>query len=256
MSICVSCNITIVETMLLTELRKKYIFLFRKLFPKKPIVINYCDQCYQSLINEMESEYQSQIKYTNNYQLILDNMKTKSGETKNVSRYEKLDNMSPKYIEIAKKFHETLSCPIIRIEKSNNPLLEKKFLNRSKKLGQQNIKYLFHGSNDIAYNNILETGFDMKYAAPTGVYGQGIYFAEEAVYSHNYGRVTKTQIGTVNHLLYCKVNLGRTYPGYTGLTQPPPGYDAVHSDVKTYCLFDNYQGIPEYIIYYQINMIN
>ena len=45
--------------------------------------------------------------------------------------------------------------------------------------------------------------------------------------------VTKTNIGKINHLLYCKVNLGKTCEGQSG-------YDGVHIDGRTYAVFDNY----------------
>src|SRR5207253_10342081 len=155
-----------------------------------------------------------------------------------------LDENSTEFQEIAKRFHQTLDYKILRIEKSNNPVLEYKFNHRSKQLSCHNIKYLFHGSNDKAYDQILDTGFDLQYASPHGLLGKGIYYADHSSYSHGYGRMTKTNVGLVNHLLYCKVDLGRTCLGSSGLMETPKGFDAVHSQHDTYCVFDNFQGIP------------
>jgi len=207
-------------------------------------------------------EYHSQVEHINAYNNELETLKKQTKQDYSITdnkdtnrtthRYVILDESSAEYNDIKKRFDETLSFKIIRIEKNNNPLLEQKFQERSKKLTAQNIKYLFHGSNDKAYDNILETGFDLEYSSPHGLLGKGIYFAEDASYSHGYGRMTKTNIGKINHLLYCKVNLGKTCKGHTGIFETPSGYDAVHSDGRTYAVFDNYQGVPQYIIYYLV----
>jgi hypothetical protein len=245
---CPKCQSTIVDNSDHQNSKNKYIKLFREVFPKKPIELNSCKNCYNMIIKELENEYQSKI----NHNSLIDDRLNEKKESKKINRYSILDEESPEYLKIKERFNETLSYPIIRIERNNNPKLEKKFQERSKKLHCQNIKYLFHGSNNKAYDNILEKGFDLEYASPNGLLGKGIYYAHDANYSHNYGRLTKTNIGKINHLLYCKVNLGKTRQGTTGLLEAPIGYDAVHSTNNTYCVFDNYQGIPEYIIYYMV----
>jgi hypothetical protein len=70
------------------------------------------------------------------------------------------------------------------------------------------------------------------------------------------------QMGADNSvaLLYCRVALGSHVPGSSGLRRPPqrPGstklYDSVSGHLqgsRTYCIFDNNQSYPEYVIYYQ-----
>jgi len=245
---CKNCHLSIVNTVNHINFKNKYVKLFRKLFPKRPIEINYCTNCYEIMANELELEYLSQLEHLNSYNNELEILKkqTKQAyslndhtESKTTHRYIVLDESSAEYTEIKKRFDETLSFKIIRIEKNNNPSLEQKFNERSKQLTCQNIKYLFHGSNDKAYDNILETGFDLEYSSPHGLLGKGIYFAEDASYSHGYGRMTKTNIGKINHLLYCKVNLGKTCKGCSGLIETPTGYDGVHSEGRTYAVFDN-----------------
>jgi hypothetical protein len=163
-----------------------------------------------------------------------------------------LEESSEEYQKIKKHFEATIPHRIIRIEKTHNLSLERQFEQRSKKLSAHKICYLFHGSNGKAYDQILKTGFDLNYASPSGLLGAGIYFAEDASYSNTFGRTIRTTQGLVNHLLYCKVDLGKTCLGKTGMTQTPKGFDAVHSDSRTYAVFHNFQGIPEYIIYYLI----
>ena len=59
------------------------------------------------------------------------------------------------------------------------------------------------GPNDKAYDQILETVFDLEYGSPHGLLGQDIYFAENVRYSHGYRMMIYTDIGHVNHLLFC-----------------------------------------------------
>lgn len=258
--ICKICHLSIISNQNHQAIQLQYIKLFRKMCPRRPIQLMYCTDCYCSLINELENEIHSQTEYLNAYNKELELLKNTGKQTYSITdtkdntmkRYTVLDEHSDEYKHIKKKFEKTLSYKILRIEKSNNPILEKKFMERSSHLTCENIKYLFHGSNDKAYDNILETGFDLEYASPHGLIGAGIYFAKDASYSHGYGRITSTNLGKINHILYCKVNVGKTCLGHTGLMQTPAGFDGVHSDYRTYAFFDNYQGIPEYIIYYLV----
>jgi hypothetical protein len=248
MSNCTQCTCQTVNSVSLYSVRTQYVKLFRKLCPKKPINLQLCEQCYRDLIAELQIENESRQQH----KILSQPIPCRKSIETSTRRYVEISETDPMFVEIQNKFAETLDYKIIRIEKSNNPILEQKFMETSKKLSCQNIKSLFHGSGDKAYDQILETGFDVNYAAPTGLLGQGIYFAESALYSHSYGRITKTNIGKINHLLYCKVNLGKTCIGHTGLISNPNGFDGVHSDYQTYCVFENFQGIPQYIIYYLV----
>lgn len=51
----------------------------------------------------------------------------------------------------------------------------------------QLVKLLFHGAKTVPPNQIYmsETGLDARFSKD-GLYGQGIYFADNAEYSHDY----------------------------------------------------------------------
>lgn len=247
---CKMCQLPIICVIGLDTIKAKYIKLFKIIFPKKPIELVYCVNCYNLMINELEMEMESKKEHFKVEKKVVENLVEE--KPVKINRYTVLDINSVEYIKIKEHFTATLPYKILRIEKNNNSRLEAKFIERSKHLTCQNVKYLFHGADDKAYENILETGFDLKFALKSGALGAGIYFAEDASYSHNFGRQTKTNIGQINHILYCKVNLGHTCEGQMGLTGTPKGFDGVHSSFRTYALFDNFQGIPEYIIYYLI----
>ena len=60
------------------------------------------------------------------------------------------------------------------------------FKYKNKTLSQL-VKVLFHGSRGARSETIYagEEGLDIRFAGQ-GAYGQGIYFADNAAYSHNY----------------------------------------------------------------------
>ena len=51
----------------------------------------------------------------------------------------------------------------------------------------QLVKFLFHGTSSVEPKTILESesGLDMRFSRD-GMYGQGIYFADNSEYSHRY----------------------------------------------------------------------
>src|SRR5437870_820891 len=129
---CKNCHLPIINTVNHINLKNKYIGLFRKLFPRKPIEINYCTSCYGLISDELELEYNSQIEQLNSYNDELANLKNKTHQSYSITdgkdfttthRYQILSESSEEYKNIKKRFEETLSFKIIRIEKNNNPML-------------------------------------------------------------------------------------------------------------------------------------
>ena len=123
---------------------------------------------------------------------------------------------------------------IIRIEKNiNKSLLEKC---RVREEVAERVKYLFHGSQNRNYDNILNCGFDTSYAKKSGSLGAGIYFAEKLTYSNSYTYGISTEIGAVKNVLLAKVSFVR---------------GSFREGCSIYAVFDNYDAYPEFIIYYQ-----
>jgi len=76
---------------------------------------------------------------------------------------------------------------------------------------------LFHGCRTNAVENIKTNGFDIKYAR-AGMYGTGLYFAINSVYSAS-GYSTNNNDGTYS-LFIAKVLTGDTwYAGKTNVDQ-------------------------------------
>ena len=71
--------------------------------------------------------------------------------------------------------------------------------NKKKKVLKRNIKLscaatnieekLFHGTNHNSLQAICRDGFNRTYCGKNGtMYGQGLYFSREAIYSHSYSK--------------------------------------------------------------------
>ena len=68
--------------------------------------------------------------------------------------------------------------------------------------------YLFHGTSEDVAEIIAQNGFDERLANMGGLYGAGVYFAEEACKSHQYTRPNAA--GTAARgSKYCSSNIGR-----------------------------------------------
>eukprot|EP00906_Rhabdomonas_costata_P012053 RCo017192 len=138
-----------------------------------------------------------------------------------------------------------------------------RFLNRD-----LNEVYLFHGSNPDTATIIARNGFDERVANLGGLFGAGIYFAQEGCKSAQYCR-SKDAHGRFC-LLYCRVTLGDIF--YTDSTlanmRRPPArkdvptvlYDSVvanpgvanggHQVHRELIVYNGAQCLPEYIIYF------
>jgi hypothetical protein len=135
---------------------------------------------------------------------------------------------------ISKRFHESLSNKIIRIEKVINLKLEKQFEEHNK-VEESEIHYLFHGSQNQNYDSILNDGFKLEFAKSTGLLGAGIYFAKNASYSHTYTQdILTKEKGTIKNMLCSKVILNKNA--------------VCGGDI--WAVFSESQCCPAYIIYY------
>ncbi len=134
------------------------------------------------------------------------------------------------------------------------------------KLGRENFLekdlnevYLFHGTNRSLLSIITqEEGFDERLARD-GLYGQGIYAAENACKSHQY-----TDKSSNNVMILCRVLLGNPMYTDTGLSGRRPldtkKFDSVIANKqqqlgrfqhhREFIVYDRHQIYPEFIINY------
>ena len=144
---------------------------------------------------------------------------------------------------------------ILRVEKSINYQLLTCFQQAKQELNIDDHIYLFHGSDNVNYDDIIRYGFDIGCSKLTGLLGQGIYFSSSATYSDTFSWPIETiEHGSIKVMLLSRVLLGKTTTGKTGLTKCPDGYQSVTNNRNNYAIFNSAQAYPEYLIYYKVKV--
>jgi hypothetical protein len=77
--------------------------------------------------------------------------------------------------------------------------------------------FLFHGTTK--HEDILEKGLDQRYSKTSGMFGQGIYFADQSSKSNQYSRPENCKKNghaadcrqCKRIMFYCRVALGKVY---------------------------------------------
>ncbi|XP_030647094.1 tankyrase, TRF1-interacting ankyrin-related ADP-ribose polymerase b isoform X2 [Chanos chanos] len=164
---------------------------------------------------------------------------------------------------------------VIKIQKVVNKKLRERYTHRQKEIGdenhnQHNERMLFHGSPFI--NAIIHKGFDERHAYIGGMFGAGIYFAENSSKSNQYvygigggtGCPTHKDRSCYTchrHMLFCRVTLGKSFLQFSAMkmAHAPPGHHSVIGRPSVnglayaeYVIYRGEQAYPEYLITYQI----
>ncbi|XP_041124122.1 poly [ADP-ribose] polymerase tankyrase-2 isoform X2 [Polyodon spathula] len=164
---------------------------------------------------------------------------------------------------------------IIKIQKVYNKKLWERYTHRRKEVSEENPihsneRMLFHGSPFV--NAIIHKGFDERHAYIGGMFGAGIYFAENSSKSNQYvygiGGGTGCPVHKdrscyicQRHLLFCRVTLGKSFLQFSAMkmAHSPPGHHSVTGRpsvnglaLAEYVIYRGEQAYPEYIITYQI----
>ncbi|KAF7495368.1 Poly [ADP-ribose] polymerase tankyrase-1 [Sarcoptes scabiei] len=164
---------------------------------------------------------------------------------------------------------------IIRIQKIINLKLWQRYLHRRQEIcdenhGFSNERMLFHGSPFI--NSIVQKGFDERHAYIGGMFGAGIYFAENSSKSNQYVYGISGGSGCSVHkdrscytckrqLLLCRTALGKSFFQFSALkmAHAPPGHHSIIGrpsgdglSFPEYVIYRGEQAYPEYIITYRI----
>jgi Poly(ADP-ribose) polymerase catalytic domain len=125
----------------------------------------------------------------------------------------------------------------------------------------QLVKLLFHGSKNVTSEQIYQSdeGLDSRFSA-SGYYGQGIYFADNAKYSHDYAKQIDPANKTFEMFLVFVIvgNAVRLPQHDQSLRLPPllPGeqinrYDAVMNGNGDHTIiYSNTRQYPAFLITY------
>lgn len=164
---------------------------------------------------------------------------------------------------------------VIKIQRISNRKLWDRYLHRRREICEENHVYsnermLFHGSPFI--NAIIQKGFDERHAYIGGMFGAGIYFAENSSKSNQYVYGIGGGTGCPQHkdrscyscrrqMLLCRVALGKSFFQFSALkmAHAPPGHHSIVGrpsggglSYPEYVVYRGEQAIPEYLITYQI----
>ena len=166
---------------------------------------------------------------------------------------------------------------IVRIERIVNPRLWRRYVYRKNEIAESNHNHaneqmLFHGSPMI--HAIVEGGFDERHSYIGGMFGAGVYFAENSSKSNQYVFGIGGGDGCTEHkdkscylcerqLLFCRVSLGKPYviKSACRMAHSPPGHHSVVGRPSScglayaeYVIYRGEQAYPEFRITYRIAM--
>ncbi|XP_048249327.1 poly [ADP-ribose] polymerase tankyrase-1-like isoform X1 [Haliotis rufescens] len=193
----------------------------------------------------------------------------------------------PEYISVEEQMQSTIrdhkdsvggifnKYNILKIQKVRNKRLWERYCHRRKEVGEENHghpneRLLFHGSPFT--NSIVHKGFDERHAYIGGMFGAGIYFAENSSKSNQYVYGIGGGTGCPVHkdrscyicnrqLLLCRVTLGKSFLQFSAMkmAHAPPGHHSVIGRPSTgglsfaeYVVYRGEQAYPEYLISFQI----
>jgi len=183
---------------------------------------------------------------------------------------------SQEWQEIEARMKSTMpSIVISTIERVQNKWLWKKYSSEKARLaeknhGNANEMSLYHGTNATApaviYNS--QDGFDLRYSRSSNMWGEAVYFAFNASYSHGYAYSAGLPGGS-RQMFFARVLLGdcaHLAPN-NGLRKPPSKttkgvhgyiehYDAVSGDhpagSKVFMIYELGRAYPEYLVTYKV----
>jgi len=163
------------------------------------------------------------------------------------------------------------------IQKIINPKLWDRYLRRREEICEENRNYanermLFHGS--LFVNSIVQKGFDERHAYIGGMFGAGIYFAENSSKSNQYVYGIGGGVGCPAHkdkscykckrqLLLCRVALGKSFFHFSAvkMAHAPPGHHSIVGrpsggglTYPEYVVYRGEQSLPEYLITYTLKL--
>ncbi|KAF6778441.1 hypothetical protein AHF37_02090 [Paragonimus kellicotti] len=168
---------------------------------------------------------------------------------------------------IFKRYH------LLKVARIRNRRLWDRYVHRCKEIsedsaGHYNERLLFHGSPFL--QAIVMKGFDERHAYIGGMFGAGIYFAENSSKSNQYVYGIGGGTGCQAHksrscyvcprqLLLCRVALGRSFIQFNAMkvAHAPPGHHSIVGRPSTgglnfaeYVIYRGEQAYPEYLITY------
>ena len=198
-----------------------------------------------------------------------------------------LDRKDRDFLSVSSEFVESIrehkdnkggifnSYEIVKIERIVNSRLWKRYVYRRNEIAETNHNHanehmLFHGSPML--HAIVEGGFDERHSYIGGMFGAGVYFAENSSKSNQYVFGIGGGDGCTEHkdkscyicerqVLFCRVTLGKPYviTSACRMAHSPPGHHSVVGRPSVcglafteYVIYRGEQAYPEFMITYKI----
>ncbi|XP_048406773.1 poly [ADP-ribose] polymerase tankyrase-2-like isoform X3 [Stegostoma tigrinum] len=164
---------------------------------------------------------------------------------------------------------------LLKIQRVCNKRLWERYIHQRKEVSEENHNHsnermLFHGSAFV--NAIIHKGFDERHAYIGGMFGAGIYFAENSSKSNQYVYGIGGGTGCPIHkdrscyicqrqMVFCRVTLGKSFLQFSAMkmAHAPPGHHSVTGRpsvnglaLAEYVIYRGEQAYPEYLITYRI----
>ncbi|XP_078086737.1 protein mono-ADP-ribosyltransferase PARP10 isoform X2 [Mustelus asterias] len=178
-----------------------------------------------------------------------------------------LNESSDEYLKMVQHFSLSLKdmhdkIHIIKVEKVNNPLLYQQYMLKKTSMvaTQSNVeRVLYHGTTEASTKEIYVHGFNRSFCGKNAtVYGQGVYFAVNAIVStqdqysppnakgHKFVFVTNVLTGS-----YTNGKSDMKTPPLKENSEMPLRYDSLVDNAenpKIFVIFNDTQAYPQYLI--------
>ena len=130
-----------------------------------------------------------------------------------------------------------------------------------------NETFLYHGTSPEIVEIVTRHGFDERMAALSGLYGAGVYFANQSCKAGQYAEPDRTGVKTI---IISRVTLGDPFyaSGHMNAVRRPPDrhsrfwgegttYDSVVANASSsqahreLIVYDHRSAYPEYVVWYK-----
>ncbi|CAF1348186.1 unnamed protein product, partial [Didymodactylos carnosus] len=217
--------------------------------------LNRCQVCVDKRMHQEFGKQVRQIRRKEVNQILPDHWSPKHADTKCIP----LPNTSNEYKDVVDKFNATMTGQygkIIKIERIEN---ERWYIQYAAHRDESKRKYknadcektLFHGLPDDKTTFIINECFNRSFAGVNGVvYGVGVYFATNALYSNNYAVPNK--LSGERCMFVAKVLIGKAILGNSSMKTPPVGHDSTTDNKnEIFVTYHDAQAYAEYLITYK-----
>ena len=168
----------------------------------------------------------------------------------------KVSKNSEEYKSIIDPFDQAMKgqyTEIVKLERIQNERWYMQYIAHckdfKKRLGMDTEKRLYHGCPDTSADLISKDCFNRSFAGVNGVlFGCGVYFSTNAVYSHSYAKVNASG---ERCMFVCRVLVGKTTKGDSSMKTRPLGFDSTTDGNHMTVTYHDAQAYAEYLITYK-----